>query len=87
MYRIITLDGTELGMTDSVLYIKIGNSGSFTPCSVDEAIGVAFNSEPYNLVGHDEIEGAGTVVVATVDGGEKVNSIESTINVLLGVSE
>ena len=58
MYRIITLDGTELGMTDSVLYIKIGNSGSFTPCSVDEAIGVAFNSEPYNLVGHDEIEGA-----------------------------
>lgn len=53
MYRIITLDGTELGMTDSVLYIKIGNSGSFTPCSVDEAIGVAFNSEPYNLVGHD----------------------------------
>ena len=66
MYRIITLDGTELGMTDSVLYIKIGNSGSFTPCSVDEAIGVAFNSEPYNLVGHDEIEGAGTVVVALV---------------------
>lgn len=48
MYRIITLDGTELGMTDSVLYIKIGNSGSFTPCSVDEAIGVAFNSEPYH---------------------------------------
>lgn len=87
MYRIITLDGTELGMTDSVLYIKIGNSGSFTPCSVDEAIGVAFNSEPYNLVGHDEIEGAGTVVVAKCDGGEKVNSIESTINVLLGVSE
>lgn len=87
MYRIITLDGTELGMTDSVLYVKIGNSGSFTPCSVDEAIGVAFNSEPYNLVGHDEIEGAGTVVVAAVDGGEKVNSIESTINVLLGVAE
>lgn len=66
MYRIITLDGTELGMTDSVLYIKIGNSGSFTPCSVDEAIGVAFNSEPYNLVGHDEIEGAGTVALPNV---------------------
>ena len=41
MYQIITLDGTELGMTDSVLYIKIGSSGSFTPCSVDEAIGVS----------------------------------------------
>lgn len=33
MYRIIKLDGTELGMTDSVLYIKVTESGSFTPCS------------------------------------------------------
>ena len=33
---------------------------------------VAFNSEPYNLVGHDEIEGAGTVVVAKCDGGSLV---------------
>ena len=88
MYRIITLDGTELGMTDSVLYIKITESGSFAPTTKDEAIGVAFRSTPYNLVGHSDIEGADTVVVAAVDGGgEKVNSIESTINVLLGVAE
>lgn len=26
MYRIITLDGTELGMTDSVLYIKLATA-------------------------------------------------------------
>lgn len=72
MYRIITVDGTELGMTDSVLYIKIGSSGSFTPCSIDEAIGVAFNSEPYNLIGHNEIEGANTVIVVKCDGGSLV---------------
>ena len=78
MYRIITLDGTELGMTDSVLYIKIGNSGSFTPCSVDEAIGVAFNSEPYNLIGHNEIDGADTVVVSAVDGGAQVVELFAT---------
>lgn len=72
MYQIITLDGTELGMTDSVLYIKIGSSGSFTPCSIDEAIGVAFNSEPYNLIGHNEIEGANTVIVTKCDGGSLV---------------
>ena len=36
MYRIITLDGTELGMTDSVLYIKITESGSFAPTTKDE---------------------------------------------------
>lgn len=69
MYRIIKLDGTELGMTDSVLYIKVGPSGSFTPCHADEATGVAFNSEPYNIFGHEEIEGADTVIVSPCDGG------------------
>ena len=72
MYRIITLDGTELGMTDSVLYIKITESGSFAPTTKDEAIGVAFRSTPYNLVGHSDIEGADTVVVAKCDGGALV---------------
>lgn len=78
MYRIIKLDGTELGMTDSVLYIKVSNSGSFTPCPVDEAIGVAFNSEPYNLIGHNEIDGADTVVVSAVDGGAQVVELFAT---------
>ena len=59
-------------MSDSFLYIKFGYCGSFSPCSVDEAIGVAFNSEPYTPAGHDEIEGAGTVVVAKCDGGSLV---------------
>ena len=63
MYRIITLD---------VLYIKITESGSFAPTTKDEAIGVAFRSTPYNLVGHSDIEGADTVVVAKCDGGALV---------------
>lgn len=68
----IYTDNTGGGSDNASYVIKIGSSGSFTPCSVDEAIGVAFNSEPYNLVGHDEIEGAGTVVVAKCDGGSLV---------------
>lgn len=59
MYRIIKLDGTELGMTDSVLYIKVTESGSFTPCSIDEAIGVAFDSVPYN----SGAEGRGKIII------------------------
>ena len=59
-------------MTDSVLYIKITESGSFAPTTKDEAIGVAFRSTPYNLVGHSDIEGADTVVVAKCDGGALV---------------
>lgn len=87
MYRVIKLDGTELGMTDAIQYIKIGSSGSFAPCAFEDAVGIAFDSTPYNLVGHDDIDGADTVVVSLCDGGEKVNSIESTIKVLLGVAE
>lgn len=87
MYRIIKIDGTELGITDSVNYIKIGASGDFAFAPEQEAIGVAFNSVAYNLVGHSEIEGADTVVVSAIDGGAEVNSIANTINILLGVAE
>lgn len=87
MFRIIKIDGTELGITDSVNYIKISASGSYISASENDAIGVAFNSEPYNLVGHDEIEGVDTVVVSRIDGGAEVNNLTNTINILLGVAE
>lgn len=41
MYRIIKIDGTELGITDSVNYIKIGASGDLTNATETDAIGVA----------------------------------------------
>lgn len=87
MFRIIKIDGTELGITDSVNYIKISGSGSYVSASENDAIGVAFNSEPYNLVGHDEIDGVDTVVVSRIDGGAEVNNLTNTINILLGVAE
>ena len=49
MYRIITTDGTELGITDTVNYIRYGNSGCFVLCQEEDAIGVAFDGVPYNL--------------------------------------
>ena len=87
MYRIVKIDGTELGITDSVNYIKIGSSGCFTTAGKDDAIGVAFQSIPYNLVGHSGIDGAETVVLCAIDGGAEVNGLLNTINVLLGVNE
>lgn len=87
MYRIIKIDGTELGITDSVNYIKIGASGDFAFAPEEAAIGVAFNSVAYNLVGHTEIADAETVVVSPIDGGAEMHSIASTINILLGVAE
>lgn len=87
MYRIIKIDGTELGITDSVNYIRFGEGGCFTPTARENAIGVAFNSVAYNMVGHEEIDGADTVVVSSIDGGAEVGSLANTINVLLGVTE
>lgn len=87
MYRIIKTDGTELGITDQVTYIKFGANGCFTNATVEDAIGVAFNSAPYNLFGHNEIEETDTVIVSQIDGGAAVGSLLETINVLLGVTE
>ena len=49
MYRIIKIDGTELGITDSVNYIRYGDNGCFTPATREDAIGVAFKSVAYSV--------------------------------------
>lgn len=87
MYRIIKTDGTELGITDSVNYIKIGVSGCFTTAKKEDAIGVAYESVAYNLAGYTEISDADTVVVSAIDGGAEVGNLANTINILLGVTE
>ena len=83
MFRIIKIDGTELGITDSVNYIKIGESGDYATASEQDAIGIAFNSEPYNLLGHEDIEGADTVVVSNVNGGNMVYEQRNLIDELI----
>lgn len=84
MYRITNINtGANLGTVDKVTYIKIGESGDFTPTTQDEAIGVALNSVTYNLDGHSEIEGADTVVVSEFDGGALVAEQQRIIDSLL----
>ena len=83
MYRIIKIDGTELGITDSVNYIKIGASGSFTAATEIDAIGVAFQSVAYNLVGHEEIADAETVVISKIDSGEEIKEHQTAIASLI----
>lgn len=83
MYHIISVNGDLLGTVDSVYYIKIGAGGSFTPTEKSEAIGVALKGVAYNLIGHDEIEGADTVVVSAFDGGEYVAQQQKVVDELL----
>ncbi len=84
MYRIInTTDGKELGAVDHVTYIKVGPSGSYIFADQEDAVGIALNGTPYNLVGHDEIQEADTVVVSEFDGGALVAEQQKIINDLL----
>lgn len=83
MYRIINIDGTELGVTDSVNYIKISENGCFTNTTAENAVGIAFNSVAYNLVGHNEIEETDTVVVSKIDGGYEIKSHQNAIDGLI----
>ena len=87
MYRIIQLDGTELGIVDEVRYIKISPTGCFIPTDAKNAIGVAFESKPSNLIGHDEIENAETVVVSQIDGGKIIKEMVSYSELAAAIRE
>lgn len=84
MYRITNINtGADLGVVDKVFYIKIGESGDFTPTTEDGAIGVALNGVVYNLIGHEGIEKVDTVVVSEFDGGALVAEQQRIIDSLL----
>lgn len=84
MYRIISVnDGTEIGIVDTVCYIKVGASGSYAPTTKEDATGVALNSTPYNLMGREDIGGVDTVIVSEFDGGACIASQQRVIDNLL----
>ena len=87
MYRLVTTKGAELGITEEVRYIRRADNGSFIRTDEREAVGVAFNGTPYNLFGHEEIEGADTVIVKKTDGGAGISASKGVLNILLGVRE
>ena len=77
MFRIITTNGVELGFTETVRYIKRNPNQCFVACDKKDAIGVAYNSTPYNLLGHNEIEEAETVIVSEFDGGAELARVKA----------
>lgn len=83
MFRIITTDGVELGFTEKVRYIKINEYNKcFNACEQKDAIGVAFKNIVYNLFGHQDIEGAGTVHIISVDSGDEIYRTKENAAVL-----
>lgn len=74
MNRIIRIDGTELGLTDEARYIKFGNCGQFVQTTRAEAIGVAFKDNVYNLLGHNDIAEAETVIVSRASAADELTT-------------
>ena len=71
MYWITNINGGFISNTETPVYIKKSAAGSFVFATEDEAIGIAFNGNVYNLYGHEEIEDAETVVVNEFDSGQE----------------
>ena len=74
MDRIIRIDGTELGLTDEARYIKYGSCGQFVQTTRADAIGVAFKNAVYNLLGHNDIAEAETVIVSKASTADELTA-------------
>lgn len=60
MYKIIK-DGTTIGLTEFLTYIKQHDNGCFVLCPEPEASGIAFDGKVYHLLGREALEGVSTL--------------------------
>lgn len=74
MNRIIKTDGTELCLVEKARYIKRSDYGVFVEAERKDAIGVAVKGVVYNLLGHDEIAGADTVLVSDASTADELTA-------------
>ena len=80
MDRIIRIDGTELGLTDEARYIKYGSCGQFVQTTRAKAIGVAFKNSVYNLLGHNDIAEAETVIVSRASTADELETQKAELS-------
>lgn len=84
MYEIKTTYGAFVGTTEAPIYIKRAANGCFVQCAQKEAIGIAFQSEPYNLAGQvATINDRPSVTVTEVEAGKIIDEQNAIINKLL----
>ena len=74
MNRIIRTDGTELCLVDKARYIRRSGYGVFIEAERKDAIGVVVKGVVYNLLGHDEIAGADTVLVSDASTADELTA-------------
>lgn len=73
MYSIL-INGREIGITESLTYIRQQSNGTFALCDESIAQGIAFAGAPYQLAGRPAMATMlPTVSVCAIDGGARLN--------------
>lgn len=90
MYKILTDQNKLLGYVSQPNYIK-KTTGGYVPCAPVEAVGLNFQGVVYNLLGHNEIEGAPTAYASMITETELLQILNSgttsavnAVNIMLG---
>ena len=78
MYKIIK-DGTTIGLTEFLTYIKQHDNGCFVLCPEPEASGIVFSGTPYQLAGRPEMGDVETVTVEEADAGTELQLVNHTV--------
>lgn len=86
MYKILTDTNQVLGYVDKPNYIKLAENGDILPAVPVEAVGLNYQGTLYNLLGHNDIDGASTAYASMVTETELLQILNSsttaTVNAL-----
>ncbi len=86
MYRLMQ-NGEMVALGENLRYIRMQENGSYGFCPREEAQGVAMDSTPYHIDGMDELTGAETVSVETVEAGTIVMDLAAASAVYASVAD
>lgn len=86
MYRLMH-NGAMIALGENLRYIRMQENGSYGFCDKADAQGVAMDSTPYHIDGMDELTGAETVNVETVEAGTIVMDLAAASAVYASVAD
>lgn len=83
MFKIINVEGREIGKTEAPYYIKIAENGSFVPCEERDAQGVTHSGRTFRLFGRSGLSSDyEAVILAETDGGSELDAATSTASII-----
>lgn len=86
MYRLMQ-NGSMVALGENLRYIRMQENGSYGFCDKADAQGVAMDSTPYHIDGMDELTGAETVSVETVEASTIVLDLAAASAVYASVAD